>query len=51
MRRCISFWRGVSEGSVACWTIGEGPRWGGASEDQLLGMRVTDNEGIIMATV
>ena len=33
---------------MASWAVGEG---GGASEDQLLGLRVADDDGIVVATV
>jgi hypothetical protein len=47
MGRGLAFWRGASKGSVACWTIGEGR--GCAAENQLLSLRITNDNGIVMA--
>jgi hypothetical protein len=48
VRGGISFWRRASKGSVAGGTVGEG-RF--ASEDQLLGLRVANDDGIVVAAV
>jgi hypothetical protein len=39
--------RGVAKGTVACWAVGEGGCC--AAQDQLLGLRVADDNGIVMA--
>lgn len=45
VRRGLSFWRRGSKWSVACWTVSEGSC---ASKDQLLGLRIADDNSIVM---
>jgi hypothetical protein len=47
MGRGLAVWRGTSKWAVACRTVGERRRC--ATQNQLLGLGVANNDGIVMA--